>query len=883
MSPTTLALIKSRLQAARAAAIAAYREHRRPEALLTGLRRVVDQALRELLELCPLPEGAALAAVGGYGRGELYPHSDVDLLILLPDRSLHASPPPEGAGPALGRPGGGPPSPADESAVEKLVAALWDLGLEPGHSVRTIEECEREAEADITVETALLESRWLAGDRHLMKRLEAAMRARLDPRAFFLAKRVEMQQRHARHRDTPYALEPNCKESPGGLRDLQVILWMARAAGFGRNWRQFAQAGLLTPEEARILHREALVFKRLRIELHLLTNRREDRLLFDLQPALAQVYGIADTPTRRASELLMQRYYRAARLVTQLNVILVQNIEERLFPRPESEARAIDEDFRNLHDRLDILRDDAFERKPSLMLRAFLVMEEHPELTSLSARTMRALWHARDRIDAQFRRDPANHALFMQILREPRGIVHELRRMAMLDVLPRYLPPFKRIVGQMQHDLFHVYTVDQHILTVLRNLRRFTMPEHAQEYPLASQLMAGLDKHWLLYVAALFHDIAKGRGGDHSELGALEVRRFARQHAMGAEDAELVEFLVRHHLLMSTVAQKRDLSNPAVIQEFTEKVRDERHLTALYLLTVADIRGTSPKVWNAWKGKLLEDLYRLTLARLGGAHVDAHTILAQRKEEATRLIHLAGLSDAERDAFWSQLDVAYFLRHEASEIAWHTRHLYNQTDPKQPVVRARPTERGEGLQVMVYTRDVPQLFVNTCGYFDSKSLSIQDARVHTTRHGWALDSYIVLPDEGSGDLRTLASLVEHELAERLRSPQSVPNHALRMRQSRQSKAFPVMPQVELQPDEGSQSWRLTITATDRPGLLHTLAQVFAENDVSLIMAKIMTLGDRAEDVFILSGSALEHPRSQMQFERGVLDALAGEAARRQAA
>ena len=866
MDPVDLTPIKTRMQAARAAAIAEFREHHRPDPLLAELRRIVDQALRELVRLCPLPAGATLAAVGGYGRGELYPHSDVDLLILLPQA----------------------PAPQDEGAIEQLVASLWDLGLEPGHSVRTIEDCEQEAQADITVETALLESRWLAGSRSLMKRFEQAMHDRLDARAFFQAKRVEMQQRHARHRDSPYSLEPNCKESPGGLRDLQVIMWMARAADFGGTWREVSQAGLLTPTEARDLRRAEQAFKRLRIELHLLTGRREDRVLFDLQSGLAEVYGIHATATRRASELLMQRYYWAARLVTQLNVILVQNIEERLFPRPEGDARQIDEDFRNLHDRLDIVRDDCFERNPTLLLRAFLVMQQQPELNGMSARTMRAIWHSRHRIDAQFRRNPVNRRLFLQILQQPRGIVHELRRMTMLNILPRYLPVFRRIVGQMQHDLFHVYTVDQHTLAVVRNVRRFTMPEHAQEYPFASQLIASLDDHWVLYVAALFHDIAKGRGGDHSELGAREVRRFAHDHGMDPADAELAEFLVRQHLLMSAVAQKRDLSDPAVVQEFAAQVGDERHLTALYLLTVADIRGTSPKVWNAWKGKLLEDLYRLTLAALGGAHPDAHTVLSQRKEEAASLTRLAGLRDDAREAFWRQLDVAYFLRHDASEIAWHTRHLYYQVAPDRPVVRARPTEQGEGLQIMVYTPDVPDLFVNTCAYFDAKSLSIQDARVHTTRHGWALDSYIVLPPEGQSDLRTLAPLVEHELAERLSLPRDVaaqlpPVRHYRSRQSRLSKLFPVMPQAELDPDEGSRSWRLSVIATDRPGLLHALGRVFADNGVSLIMAKIMTLGDRVEDVFIISGSALERPRTQMQFERAVLRALAGDEAPQQAA
>ncbi|OWT79995.1 MULTISPECIES: [protein-PII] uridylyltransferase [unclassified Achromobacter] len=868
MTATDIPMLRERLRESRQKAIEAFREHERPDTLLHELRRITDNVLRDLVKQCPLPAGATLAAVGGYGRGELYPYSDVDLLILLPH----------------------PPAAADEEAIGQLVAALWDLGMEPGHSVRTIEDCEREAQADITVETALLESRWLAGSRPLMKRFDAAMHARLDPAVFFRAKRIEMQQRHARYQDTPYALEPNCKESPGGLRDLQVILWMARAAGFGESWREVAKAGLLTESEARDLRKAEQAFKRLRIELHLLAKRREDRVLFDLQPALSEVYGIKANATRRASELLMQRYYWAARLVTQLNTILVQNIEERLFPRPAEDAQPIDDDFRSLHGRLDIILDDAFERNPTLLLRAFLTMQQHQQLKGMSARTLRAIWHARDRIDAQFRRNPVNRKLFLQILQQPAGIVHELRRMTMLNILPRYLPVFRRIVGQMQHDLFHVYTVDQHTLQVIRNLRRFTMPEHAQEYPLATQLIAELDNNWLLYVAALFHDIAKGRGGDHSELGAREVRRFAHDHGLAPADAELVEFLVRQHLLMSTVAQKRDLSDPDVVRDFAAAVGDERHLTALYLLTVADIRGTSPKVWNAWKGKLLEDLYRLTLRALGGGQADAHTVLNDRKAEAARLTRLAGLRDDAREAFWKQLDVAYFLRHDASDIAWHTRHLYHRPAPADAVVKARPTEQGEGLQVMVYTRDVPELFMVICGFFDARSLSIQDARIHTTRHGYALDSFIVLLPDGQQDLRAQATLVEHELAERLRDARAAAQAPLtqgavygRARLSRMSRMFPVPPQVELQPDERSKSWRLQVTATDRSGLLHALARVFARHAVNLQMAKVMTLGDRVEDVFILEGTALERPRTQMQFEKDVQEALAGENTQKAAA
>ncbi|TCT10047.1 [protein-PII] uridylyltransferase [Paralcaligenes ureilyticus] len=853
MDASLASALRERLNERRNAAIGQFREQLHPQALLTALRRATDQALRELIKLCPLPRNATLAAVGGYGRGELYPHSDIDVLILLQS----------------------PPSESDTQLLETLVAALWDLGFDLGHSVRTVDDCRREAANDITVETSLMEARWLAGSKDLLQTLMHAMREQLDAQTFFQAKRAEMQQRHARHQDTPYALEPNCKEAPGGLRDLQVILWVAQAAGLGRTWREIERAQLLTPSEYRSLRRADLAFKRLRIELHLLTGRREDRVLFDLQPSLAAIYGFTAAKNRRPSEILMQRYYWAARVVNQLNTILMQAFEERLFPQPDAPVQIIDDDFCMVQNRLEIRHEDCFARNPTLLLRAFLVMQEHAELSGMSAQTMRAMWHARRRIDLQFRCNPVNRRLFLQILQQPRGIVHALRRMTMLNILPRYLPVFRKIVGQMQHDLFHAYTVDQHILRVIRNLRRFTMPEHAQEYSLASQLMANVERHWLLYIAALFHDIAKGRGGNHSELGAHDARRFCLDHGLDHADTELVEFLVREHLTMSNFAQKRDLSDPRVVHEFAQRVQNERRLTTLYLLTVADIRGTSPKVWNSWKGKLLEDLYRLTLLALGGAQPDTRTILAQRKESAAAEIRLMGLRDESREAFWQELDVAYFLRHEASEIAWHTRHLYYRVYTTEPVVKVRVIGAAEGLQVMVYTHDTQDLFITICGYFDRRALSVQEARIHTTRHGWALDSFIVLPPRHETDYRSQASLIEHELAGRLGQTdlRALTSDPVRRPGSRRSRIFPIVPNIELQPDESGASWRLSVTAADRSGLLYSLAQAFAEHSISLKMAKIMTLGDRVEDIFIIEGTVLGHPRLQLQFERSLLAKL----------
>lgn len=851
--------IKEGLATKRQQAIGAFRARPVSDRLLNDLRRATDDALRQLLRVHPLPKGAALAAVGGYGRGELFPFSDVDLLILLAR----------------------PASEKEQTQLSDLVAALWDLGIEPGYSVRTIEECLVEADADITVQTSLLENRFISGRRSLVNQFNKAILATLDPQEFFRAKLAEMRQRHARHQDTPYSLEPNCKESPGGLRDLQVIRWMARAAGFGNNWTQLSRSGLLTTQESKELRRAELAFKRLRIEMHLLAGRREDRLVFDMQHNLAEAYGIKPSHNRRASEILMQRYYWAARLVTQLNTVLVESIQAHLFPAPNASLIPLDADgyFFNRQSRLDIENDSLFEEHPALLLRAFLVMQQHPELTGISARALRAIWHARPRIDAAFRRDPVNKQTFLSILQQPQGIVHALRRMTMLNILPRYLPVFRRVVGQMQHDLFHVYTVDQHTLQVIRNLRRFTMPEHAQEYPLASDLMANLNKHWLLYVAALFHDIAKGRGGNHSELGALEVRRFAREHGLEKDDTSLLVFLVKNHLLMSQVAQKQDLSNPTVIQNFAQQVGSLRQLTALYLLTVADIRGTSPKVWNAWKGKLLEDLYHLTRSALGGYPESTNTVLQQRIEEATRLTRLTGLLDENRQAFWQKLDVAYFLRHEAPDIAWHTRHLHYQISPDHPVVKARPIGSTDSIQVMVYTHDKKDLFFRICEYLGQRHLGVLDARVHTTRHGYALDSFMVLPANGQTDLRALCSLVEHELREHLEN--EVADGERRQttrnpRPSRLSRAFPVAPLVEIQPDEVSRHWRVAIVASDRPGLLADVARVFVDFNVVVLTAKVMTLGERIEDVFVVSSEALSQPRTQRQFERAVSEALSQE-------
>ncbi|MEJ7930009.1 [protein-PII] uridylyltransferase [Ramlibacter sp. AN1015] len=834
--------------------------------LLQALAREADATLRTLWAGCGLPPSFALVAVGGYGRGELFPYSDVDVLVLMPD----------GTSPDA--------DPALRARVEGFIGQCWDVGLEIGSSVRTVSDCAAQAAGDVTVQTSLLESRVIAGDAALYRGFCERFARELDPKAYFVAKTLEMRQRHTKFENTPYSLEPNCKESPGGLRDLQVILWVARAAGFGKSWEELARSGLATAFEARQIRRNEALLSLIRARLHLLARRREDRLVFDLQSAVAESFGhrTRSAPNgrviERASEALMRRFYWAAKAVNQLNQILLLNIEERLEDKPP-EPTPINERFAIKGGLIEVASDDLYQRHPTAILETFLLYQTTAGAQGLSARTLRALYNARDLMDASFRRDPRNRDTFRAILMQPEGITHAMRLMNQTSVLGRYLWVFRRIVGQMQHDLFHVYTVDQHILMVLRNVRRFFMPEHAHEYPFCSQLAGGWDKPWILYAAALFHDIAKGRGGDHSELGGREVRSFCAQHGIAADDAALIEYLVREHLTMSRVAQKEDLSDPDVVRAFADRVGSERRLTALYLLTVADIRGTSPKVWNAWKGKLLEDLYRATLRVLGGHAPDPHAEIEARKREALVQLSLHALPHDAHRRLWSTLDVGYFMRHDAGEIAWHTRHVSRHlahqplgAAPGRTLVRARLSPVGEGLQVMVYTPDQPDLFARICGYFDQAGFSILEARIHTTRDRHALDTFQVVSSLLSEHNRELIHMVQSELAQTLERAGPLPAPS-RGRVSRRVKSFPVPPRVSLAPDEKAQHWLLSISASDRAGLLYSIAQVLARHQINLQLAKVSTLGERVEDTFLIDGSELQHNRKQIEIETELLQAI----------
>jgi [protein-PII] uridylyltransferase len=830
---------------------ARYSANPSPAQMLRQHTALVDRALRSVWSESPMPPALALLAVGGYGRCQLFPHSDVDVLFLLPDE-------------------------IDEDVKEKvseLVGRLWDVGLEIGHSARSVDQCVLEAAHDVTVQTNLLEARFVSGNRPLARKFFSTVKAALDPKAFFEAKLLEQQLRHGRFNDTAYNLEPNVKEGPGGLRDLTNILWVSSANGVGRSWMDLARRHIITGEEARHLARHERTLQDLRILLHYHANRREDRLLFDLQTPVANELGLRDSPAKRASEQLMQIYYRTARAVTQLNEIILQNLRVSIFPAQTTQPIPLNERFQARNELLESVDTELYERHPSAILETFRLLQDHPELKGIAASTLRALWRGARHIDAAFRRDPTNRAIFIDMFRHGTGLTHALRRMNRYDVLGRYLPPFGRIVGQMQHDLFHVYTVDEHILMVVRNLRRFAVTEMSHEYPLCSRLMSEFSRPEVLYLAGMFHDIAKGRGGDHSVLGMRDARRFCVRHGLSAEDTQLVVWLVEHHLTMSSVAQKKDLSDPEVIADFARTVENDRRLTALYLLTVADIRGTSPKVWNAWKGKLLEDLFWSARRYLSGDTNPAGSRLQNRQRLALEKLRLYALPEGVHEKLWAQLDTPYFLRHDAREIAWHARLLNGRVDTKSAVVKARLSPIGEGAQVLVYAPDRGNLFARICSFFERIGFSIVEAKIYTTLHGYALDTFQVMdPAKATSHYRDVIAYIEHELSSQLEQQGPLPP-PIKGRISRRVRSFPITPEVGLRPDEKGSAWYLSFIAGDRPGLLSSVARVLVSYGISVRTAKINTLGERAEDSFVITGDALRETKTLIRLESDLIREL----------
>ncbi|OGV76241.1 MAG: [protein-PII] uridylyltransferase [Methylotenera sp. RIFCSPLOWO2_02_FULL_45_14] len=816
-----------------------FSEHPNTTRLFKQHCKLIDQLLAEIWTELRIDSDCCLIAVGGYGRTELYPHSDIDLLILLPEHIKDSD--------------------TLNHSIESLIGLMWDLGLTVGHSVRNLNECILEAKRDITVQTNLLESRLLSGNKTLYQKFLIAIKKNLNPIVFFAEKLKEQDQRHAKFNDTAYNLEPNIKESPGGLRDLHMIAWLAQSlqlhdglqSNSGSLWTTLVKHNVVTKLEARQIRHHEIKLQLLRIRLHFLSGRREDRLLFDFQNELASTLGYINTPRKRASEQLMQNYYRSVKFVGLMNEILLKLLQQMLQVKPPL-IQTINARFESHNQLLEAKTAGLLQQHPSAIFEAFLLLQQYPELTGMGVTLLRNLQRVKNLVNRDFRQNPQNKKHFIEILSQPNGVNHALRAMNRYGILGSYIPAFGKIIGQMQHDLFHVYTVDEHILNVLANLRRFSKLELKHEFPLCSKLFAEFDAPYLLYLAALFHDIAKGRGGDHSTLGKMDAARFCKLHGLPKADIALVAWLVGAHLKMSSTAQKSDLSDPTIIESFAHFVQNERRLDALYLLTVADIRGTSPLVWNAWKARLLENLFHATKRALIDPVFHTKQTIATRIAEATDKLKKLGLSAHAYQQLWTQFGENYFVRHESDEIAWHSRLLTPHLNTSNPIVRARLSPYGDGIQIMIYTKNQNDLFARICNFFDRMSYNIVEAKIYTTDHAYALDSFIVLDQSGkSVSYSRLLKFIEVELTQKLdkNSPLEAP---LQGRISRQVKHMPIQTQVTIVEKTENNNHKLDIVANDRPGLLATLAQQFLKHDIELHNAKINTLGNRAEDTFLIS-------------------------------
>jgi [protein-PII] uridylyltransferase len=806
------------------------------EPLVRDRARMVDVVLRHAwaLHATPGEKDVALIAVGGYGRGELHPCSDIDVLILLPKSEVNGG----------------------HEGIERFLTFLWDIGLEVGHSVRTIDDCQRESAQDVSVATTLIEARLLAGPDFLFQAMRRALAQEnvWSSQAFLEAKVAEQQARHHRFHDTAYNLEPNVKASPGGLRDIQTIGWVAKRHFGAETLDELVDHGFLTAGELRKLRAAQAFLWKARFGLHAITGRREDRLLFDHQIRLAKMFGYEDATYTLAVEQFMQRYYRTVMDVSLLNEMLLQLFREAILGDGEAAIVPLNPRFQVRNDYLEVTSDDVFARHPSAILELFRLMQEHPEIRGVRAATIRALGRHLWLIDEEFRQNPRHHRLFLDMMRAPAGVTHELRRMNLYGVLGRYIPTFGRIVGRMQYDLFHAYTVDAHTLFVVRNLRRLALPRFEHEFPELSRLFASLPKPEIVLLAALFHDIAKGRGGDHSVLGAVDAEAFCLEQGLSRYDARLVAWLVRNHLLFSVTAQKKDISDPKVIQDFAHAVGDQTHLDYLYLLTVADVRGTNPKLWNSWKSSLFHDFYeraKRALRRGLEAPVDQEELIAETRAAALELLTRHGVNPDQAATVWSRMNAGYFLRHSPAEIAWHTQLLVDR-DPSDtsPLVAVREvTERG-GNAVISYMPHRQHNFARTTALLDQMGLNILDARITPLEGGLSLDTYLVLEDTGTPIAdRHRAHQIEQQLWRVLQLPEDATPPTVTRRAPRQVRMFSTPTQITFTEDSVRGLTILELIAGDRPGLLSEVGKVLLAGRVDVVNARILTIGERAEDVF----------------------------------
>jgi [protein-PII] uridylyltransferase len=841
-SPITC--FKNCIKAARAQLDERFRNGEKAEVLISDLSWFIDQILTQAWCRydCSRADDISLVAVGGYGRGELHPYSDIDIQILL--RRANTA--------------------RHKEDIVAFLTFLWDINLEVGQSVRSISENIKEAAKDITIATALLESRTIYGNPGLHAEVMAKLTHKnvWKHRRFYAAKKAEQQDRHRKHDDIEYSLEPNLKLAPGGLRDIQTISWIARHYFGTGDFKDLVLRGFLQKTEYRDLIKGRNFLWKLRWGLHMLNGRREDRLLFEHQRRLAELFGYENDSKSLAIEKLMKQYYQAVLTLRQLNDVLLQLFDEEIL-REDEPVRivSLNNRFQVRNDYIEAKHARVFQYTPMALIEIFVLMAQDRSIEGIRAATIRLIRNNLKLIDDKYRKDVRNTSMFMELLRSPHRMVNMLRKMKHYGVLAAYLPEFGRIVGQMQHDLFHIYTVDDHTLQVMENMRRFRHPEMEEKHPIACQIMKQLPKPELLYIAGLYHDIAKGRGGDHSVLGVKDAENFCKRHHLGNWDTTLVGWLVRNHLVMSGVAQREDIHDPDVVKAFALQIGDQVHLDYLYTLTVADINGTNPNLWNTWRASLLRKLYLSTKRALAQGleiTVDKDSRIRDTQAEVASLLRDKGYSHKDLLALWHGVQEDYYLREAPEDIAWQTEQFARHGLAETPLIVIRNTtpHRYEGAtQVVVRAPNSAFLFANLSTAFDRLNLNIQDARMYHMDDNLRLTTFMVLEADGTPLTLSKPRLDEMQamLLKYVAAKQALPGNKGNA-PTRKQRHFNRHTITTLTNNETKPYSILEVLCPDRPGLLAVIAHIFVEMGITLHNAKITTLGENVEDVFFITDS-----------------------------
>ncbi len=788
----------------------------------------------------------SLIAVGGYGRGELHPHSDIDLLLLTASDKTQTY----------------------SSSIEQFLAFLWDINLKISHSVRSITQCVEAARGDISIATNLMETRLVIGTPNMLEKLlKNTGPDKIWPSTkFYHGKLEEQRERHRKHGETEYNLEPNIKDAPGGLRDIQLINWTAKRHFNVHRRSHLIREEFLLEEEYLKLYQDEEFLWRVRYGLHIIAERPEERLLFDHQRKLATLLGYRDGNGKLGVEKFMQRYYQTVLSIRGLTDVLHQHLVEAIYRGGKTRVNTpISEHFILRDNFLDTTSDTTFVDYPSGLLEIFVILGENDKIEGIRASTIRQIRHYASLIDDAFRNSSTNQQLFIRLLRTPYRLSLQLNRMNRYGILGKYLPEFAKIVGQTQHDLFHIYPVDVHTLQVIRNIRRLARPDVAKQFPVPSHLFKNLAKPELIIIAALYHDIAKGRGGDHSTLGAREVSLFARAHGLSDDEVDLLTWLVQNHLLMSTVSQREDISDPEVIHKFASHVGDTMHLDYLYVLTVGDINATNPNLWTEWKGSLMHNLYletRRALRRGLGTSVDKSRWSANAKNAIIERLSEICPDTANVQAIWGDLGDEFFLRETVEDIARYTQAIINDRadrDSKDPKAKPIVLLRNIGIevpiatQIFVHAKQRNNILAITAAVLDKLNLNIQDARLHTNSTGDSFDVFYVLDSHGDpiNENSRLSRSIAKALLKAIVSPETVDFNVTR-RTPRQLKSFKHKTIATFSTDVETNTNMLEILTPDRPGLLARIANIFFRFNLRLLTAKISTLGERVEDIFYLT-------------------------------